>query len=170
MKQTILTTLVVLFAIAVAVSLRGDRRKPVDEVRPSGLTSLPSVARNDLVSAEAVITFPSGYTFTAAVADTDVERAQGLSYRPFPQSMLFVFDVPTQPSFWMKDMNFALDLIWLTEGKVVGIVENVEPEYPAKTFYTPAVPIDMALEVPSGTVKKAGLHVGDALDITFKRQ
>lgn len=119
---------------------------------------------------QAAITFPSGLILLAAVADTDIERAQGLSYRPFPQAMLFVFDEPTQPSFWMKDMNFSIDIIWMRGSQVVGIVENAEPEHPATTLYASNEPIDMALEVPSGTVKETGLHVGDALDITFKRQ
>ena len=53
------------------------------------------------------------------VADTPQERAVGLSgYPGLPEDagMLFVFPEPRQPSFWMKGMEFALDLIWIRDG------------------------------------------------------
>lgn len=117
-----------------------------------------------------LIEFPAGHRLMADLADTQFERAQGLSYRPNPQSMLFVFDNQEQPSFWMKDMNFAIDIIWLREGTVVGFEQNAQPEYPPKTFYTPKGLIDMVLEVPAGEVEANELHMGDRLDITFKQK
>ena len=53
------------------------------------------------------------------VADTPQERAAGLSgYPGLPEDagMLFVFPEPRQPSFWMKGMEFALDLVWIRDG------------------------------------------------------
>src|SRR3989344_9082121 len=50
------------------------------------------------------------------VADSEVERAQGLSGRKVlaeQTGILFVFPTAEQHAFWMKDMNFALDIIWL---------------------------------------------------------
>jgi uncharacterized membrane protein (UPF0127 family) len=71
-----------------------------------------------------------------SVADTWPERIEGLSNTPYlPEHVvkLFVFDSPGLHSFWMKEMNYSIDIIWLSkEGEVVHIVEGAAPEsYPA---------------------------------------
>ena len=60
------------------------------------------------------------------VVDTDNARKLGLSYRPSLENnrgMLFDFTNTTdkRPSFWMKDMRFSIDIIWINNGTVVGI-------------------------------------------------
>ena len=55
-------------------------------------------------------------TFIVEIADNDEERVRGLSLRePIEanRGMLFIFDVSGNYSFWMKDMLFALDIIWI---------------------------------------------------------
>ena len=67
------------------------------------------------------------------VADTPQERAAGLSgYAGLPEDagMLFVFPEPRQPSFWMKGMKFAIDIIWIADGTVVQIDASVSPPPP----------------------------------------
>ena len=67
------------------------------------------------------------------VADTPQERAAGLSgYPGLPENvgMLFVFPEPRQPSFWMKGMEFSLDLVWIRDGIVVQIDASVPPPPP----------------------------------------
>lgn len=108
--------------------------------------------------------------FTVEVADTDTQRKQGLSNRSSlgkARGMLFVFDRPAQYTFWMQDMNFALDFIWIRGGKVVELTTNVAP--PAQTgseprVITPAVKIDQVLEVTGATVDKYGIKVGDLVE------
>ena len=59
-----------------------------------------------------------GKTLQVDLALTDEEKARGLSGRESldeDEGMLFVFDVPGNYGFWMKDMNFAIDIIWLNE-------------------------------------------------------
>ena len=44
------------------------------------------------------------------------------------EAMFFVFDKPEKHSFWMKDMNFPIDIIWLdSTDKVVHIEQNLQP-------------------------------------------
>jgi uncharacterized membrane protein (UPF0127 family) len=107
------------------------------------------------------------------LASTDTERELGLSNRdsmPQNQGMLFVFDHPASYGFWMKDMRFSLDLIWIREGKVIEITQNVspEPEKPTEllTIYKPANPADSVLEVNAGWAAKNGIKVGDSTSLT----
>lgn len=64
-------------------------------------------------------------------ADSSSERAQGLSGRTGlkPKTgMLFVFDRPDKQCFWMKDMQFPIDMIWADSNKkIIKIEKNVSP-------------------------------------------
>jgi len=49
--------------------------------------------------------------------------------------MLFVFEEPKIRSFWMKDMSFPIDIIWVDEGlEIVGIEKRISPNTYPKTF------------------------------------
>ncbi len=102
-------------------------------------------------------------SFDVAIADTEILREQGLSFTESlgeQEGMLFVFETPEVQSFWMKDMNYPLDIIWIDSTKhIVGFNENVSPDSYPQTFSS-AIPILYALEVHSGTVKKLGLESG----------
>jgi uncharacterized membrane protein (UPF0127 family) len=89
------------------------------------------------------------------IADSDTLRHQGLSGKDAlkeNQGMLFVFEKSDQHSFWMKNMNFPIDIIWFSESRaVVDTVENIPPEgnYP-KIIYKPKEAAMYALEVSAG--------------------
>lgn len=113
-----------------------------------------------------------GKVFTTEVADTMLSRTRGLSGRdslPDGGGMLFVFPTSTGSGFWMKDMKFPIDIVWIRGEKVVGFAENMQPE-PGKTMwslkiYYPPEYVDMVLEINAGAVKKYGLRVGDMVNI-----
>ncbi len=115
------------------------------------------------------ITLPDGFKITAELAVTDEQRQQGLMYRQGmkeDQGMLFVFETEDIYSFWMKNMLFSLDMLWLDSNRrVVHIEENVPPcaSEPCPS-YEPARPARYVLELVSGSVKKHGLKLGDRLD------
>ncbi|OGZ33897.1 MAG: hypothetical protein A2Y98_03465 [Candidatus Portnoybacteria bacterium RBG_19FT_COMBO_36_7] len=101
------------------------------------------------------------------VADTAQKQVQGLSGRsslPENQGMLFIFDRPDHYSFWMKEMNFTLDFIWISGRQIVQINENIQPQdyQPPKTL-TPNEKVDMVLEVNAGLVQKMNIKVGDKI-------
>ena len=110
-------------------------------------------------------------SFDVEVATTMVEQACGLSGREGlgdNQGMFFVFGSGSTQSFWMKDMTFALDMIWISGGKVAGIAQNVPPPQPHAMLwqlkiYTSPPNVDKVLEVNAGTVAKNGIQVGDAV-------
>ena len=98
------------------------------------------------------------------IADTPAKRTQGLSgvvSLPENNGMLFVFDESHIPAFWMYDMNFALDFIWIHNNTVVDITENVPPPAPNATkqqlpTYSPNAPVNMVLELNAGWVARNG--------------
>lgn len=100
------------------------------------------------------------------IADTPSARQQGLSGRPrlaATAGMLFVFDTPAPQCMWMKNMNFALDIIWLNESKkIVKIQEDVKPETYPMAFCSD-VPTKYVIEVNAGIVRRAGLKTGQIL-------
>ena len=98
------------------------------------------------------------------IADTPTKRTQGLSGRqslPQNSGMLFIFDIPYIPSFWMYNMNFALDFLWIRDNTIVDITENVPPPVAGTPdnelpLYSPNAPVDMALELNAGWVARNG--------------
>jgi uncharacterized membrane protein (UPF0127 family) len=113
--------------------------------------------------------FVSGKKIQVEVADTDFKRVQGLSGRKKlknDQGMLFVFETPGIYSFWMQDMKFDLDLIWVKDKKIIGITANVPHPLSSNInlpLYSPPEPIDAVLEVNAGWSKKNGINVGDKI-------
>ena len=107
--------------------------------------------------------------FDVEMATTMAEQSCGLSGRTGlgeGQGMIFLFGSGSTQNFWMKDMNFALDMIWISGNQVVGFAQDVPP--PAQgaqlwelKIYTSPPNVDKVLEVPAGTVAKDGIQVGD---------
>lgn len=102
--------------------------------------------------------------FTTRVAKTAEQREKGLSdTRELrqDQAMLLVFDRDDKWSVWMKDMNYAIDIVWLNKDKeVVYIVKNAPPEsYPYESF-VPKREARYVLELTSGTVDKKAIKIG----------
>jgi len=113
----------------------------------------------------------SGTTQIAvSIADTTTEREQGLSGTaelPTGAGKLFVFEQPGTYGFWMKDMNYSIDIIWLDEYiNIISITEYVSPETYPEVFY-PNSPIVYALEVPAGFSTAKGLKRGQSF--TFQK-
>src|ERR1035437_4937756 len=79
-----------------------------------------------------------GQNIKVDLALTGVEQEQGLSGRTSlknDEGMLFVFNTSGKYSFWMKDMNFAIDMIWISEDlRIVYIKKDARPESFPETF------------------------------------
>jgi uncharacterized membrane protein (UPF0127 family) len=107
------------------------------------------------------------------IADTQEERAKGLGGRQSLASdsgMLFVFPKADQYTFWMKGLSFPLDMIWLSNKRVIDIMKNVPPPTANQSDadlprYKPLEPADMILEVNAGFVDQHNIKVGDTVEI-----
>ena len=114
--------------------------------------------------------------FDARIADTATRREKGLSgteHLGKNEAMLFTFPTATQQSFWMVDMHYAIDIIWLRDGKIVDIASRVPPPdtgtFPVDLpIYTPRLPSDAVVEVVAGTADRLGITIGDSVQIGSK--
>ena len=80
--------------------------------------------------------------------------------------MIFIFDPPTKPSFWMKGMKFPLDFIWMRDDKVVDLSEHIAAPLSAMSdnqlpIISPNVEIDAVIEVNAGFVEYNKINIGD---------
>jgi uncharacterized protein len=94
------------------------------------------------------------------------EREIGLSEAKSISSdrgMLFLFDKSDYYPFWMKNMKFSIDIIYINNDTIVTIKENAQTlknnENPI--IYTPTEPADKVLEIQSGLSKKYNFKNGD---------
>lgn len=102
------------------------------------------------------------------VAKTKTEKEKGLSYRQtLANNHGMVFDFTNQQpqlyGFWMKEMRFPLDFIWVRNYTVIGITSNVSiPTSNSElTHYFPPSPVDIVIEVNAGWTEKNHIQIGD---------
>ena len=103
--------------------------------------------------------------FTVEVADDDGERAQGLMHREKLASaagMLFWYDTPSAPAFWMRNTLIPLDMIFLdAKGRVVHVHENARPLDETPISGGPGV--QAVLEINGGFAGRLGIAPGTEL-------
>src|SRR3989344_1119926 len=103
-------------------------------------------------------------TIQLEIADTSASRTMGLSgktHLPSGSGMLFVFDHPDYYTFWMKDMKFPIDIIWIDENRqIVHIEKEVAPETYPKSF-RPSRKSLYVLEVEAGLVRENNISIGN---------
>jgi uncharacterized membrane protein (UPF0127 family) len=104
----------------------------------------------------------------ASVADSPTERQLGLSRTTsLPEDVvkLFVFPYADLWSFWMKEMLYSIDIIWLdAAGTIVHIEANVAPEtYP--TSFAPSARAQFVIETNAGFAAAQNLRVGDVVTL-----
>ena len=100
------------------------------------------------------------------VARSPAERELGLGGRKGLASstgMLFVFDINGDYGFWMKDMQFDIDIVWIDENKrIVHVESNVlANSYPQ--VFRPTTPALYVLELPAGFVLQHKIALGDSV-------
>ncbi len=110
-----------------------------------------------------------GAAFNLEVVNSREDMYLGLSGRESLCSscgMLFVFPDSTSRSFVMRNMNFPLDIIFISQGRIIKIYENLPPEgaFPVN-FYNSDAPADVVLEINGGLANRLGLRVGDRLSL-----
>jgi uncharacterized membrane protein (UPF0127 family) len=101
-----------------------------------------------------------------------VDTSLGLGYRERlapGTGMLFLFEGPAPRTFWMRGMQFCIDIVWIENSVIQGAAESVCPE-PAGTAdadlpsYVSPVPVTYVLEVPAGWLDAYGLEAGTLVE------
>ncbi len=104
----------------------------------------------------------AGQVFRVEIADSAEEKKLGLGGRKNICSgcgMLFIFSESGRHSFWMKDMEFPLDILWLEKGSIVEMEKNIPAD--SKEIFSPVGYSDQVLELEAGTVDRLGIGKGD---------
>jgi uncharacterized membrane protein (UPF0127 family) len=117
---------------------------------------------------------PDGFAVSSELAVTDEERQRGLMFREKlnpDQGMLFLFAEEGAHSFWMKNMRFAIDILWLDKGKRIVHIEPKAPPCPAEPCpsYDPGAMAMYVLELDGGAAQKHGLKLHDRLDFILPK-
>ncbi len=132
----------------------------------AGLSYIFFTSRANPILSELVI---GDQTVHVYVADTDAERELGLSGRERlapDEGMLFVFPIEGKFSFWMKDMKFPIDILWLSnDGTVIYIEENVSPDSYPEQFAPKSGLARYVLELPAGFASAHEIGVGDKAEL-----
>lgn len=154
------TSSVVLLVMVFVVGMYGYRclSEKVCEV-----DAIDKIVRHDLT-----ILMPKG-ALEVEVADTKSSRELGLSFRKSmrdDEGLLFAFDDPGRYGFWMKDMLFPLDIVWINQnGVVVELQRGLTPESYPRTFIN-ASEASYVLEINKGVAEKFGLYIGSKVKIS----
>ena len=114
--------------MGVSGSLHVERRVLFSEERPFVENSYENIKYIKI----------TGQILKVELALTQDEQEKGLSGRKDikeDEGMLFIFKKSSIHNFWMKEMNFPIDIIWIDENfQVIYIEKNTNPESYPESF------------------------------------
>ena len=142
----------------------GAQPTPVPD-QPTPVPGQPGV--QPFLATEAII---FGQSFRIEVADTEEEQTKGLADRDSlaqDSGMLFVFATGAARVFWMKGVNFPLDIIFIDSTRTIVDITTMEPQpfvpdFALRQYQAP--PSIYALEINAGLAEKHGIRVGMLVD------
>ena len=146
---------------------RGLKLPEQDTPQSSSLSNLKKVPDRQQVALQI-----GSQVLSVEVVNSDQSRSLGLSGRNEIGSdgMLFVFPQTSYQQFWMKDMKFPLDFIWIQDGKVVEVMRQIPFPKEHESLsqlprYIPSKPINMMLEVESGKADEWQIQEGTSVTL-----
>jgi len=135
---------------------------------------LPSQVEHEVVEFSRDTIMIDDIELTVQLADTEHRRADGLMFQeelPYDEGMLFVFDDSKKRTFWMGNMEFSLDIIWIDSQRNVVHIDNNVP--PCETTETKACPrydsggkdVKYVLEVTAGFVDEFNITEDSKIEL-----
>lgn len=107
----------------------------------------------------------NNHKIVVEIADTEEKRAKGLSGRENlcdNCGMLFIFDKAGKYNFWMKDMQFPLDFIFINGDEVADVKQNISPDTYPEIISSNQV-FDKVLEVNAKYIEKNNITIGQKI-------
>ncbi len=149
-----------LAGVLVAITLGCQSPAPA----PPSSRSAPPVETQKM----ARVLLPDGSHIDVEIAADYETRRLGLMFRdalPVGRGMLFLFRDSGYRPFWMKDVRFPIDIIWIDEGRRIVHIERAVPPCQADPCpnYPPGKPSRYVLELPAGDAAARGMKLGDVL-------
>ena len=157
---------IIVLIISLTFLLPNFTEKPA----PPDLTGIPITPVETAFKSQGLLSFssPGGKVLTAIeleIVDGDIDRQIGMMYREEMaenQGMLFIFDNEKPRSFWMKNTEIPLDIIFVnTAYEIVTISKYAESL--AQVHYTSEEPSRYVVEVNAGFTDKFGISTGDKI-------
>ncbi len=150
MRKAIGVTLAPAAILLLALACAGERESPA----------------SDYPTAEVTIGI---HRVQVEVADTPERMSRGLSGRASlaeGRGMIFPYARADHHGFWMYDMHFDIDMVWIRGGRIVDVTPRARHDPPGELpVHRPGVPADLVLEVPAGTAEKLGWKIGDRVTV-----
>jgi hypothetical protein len=136
------------------------------------LTSFFSIYSNNPPLAKGQVKV-SGKVINVYLAQTPEEQSNGLSgweKLSENQGMLFVFKDKRYRDFWMQNMKFPIDIIWINDDKIVDITKNAS--IPSNLNNIPLFhsieEVNYVLEVKAGYADDNNIKIKDLVEINSK--
>lgn len=137
---------------------------------PQGSARPTASATKDILR----IVGPNGTTKTELaieIADEKEERSKGLGFRESlatDSGMLFIHEEPQKYTYWMKGMQFPIDIMWVSGDIIADIIPNVPQPIEGQgddtlERYAPTVEVDKVLETNAGFVIQYNIQKGDKI-------
>ncbi len=162
-KKKLIWSLVVLVFILGILKINFEKKNVTSLGINNQIETQRDVFKDEIIKKRISI-YNKDFNITSYVAESVGEKTRGLSVfdsLDYNESMLFVFNNSDFHPFWMKDMNFPIDIIWLNEDKeIVFIKQNAKPKDFPKT-YMPTKKNMYTIEFKEGFVSKNNLEIGD---------
>ncbi len=161
----IFSTLSFLFAMFVAVTLGYQVYSLAAQVGQKDRSNIGNIIKRNQPKAATSEIEINGFKLDVELADTTAKRTEGLMNRASlgaNSGMLFVFPRSGVYSFWMKNTNLSLDIIWIDEGLRVVHVEEYVPRCLELVCpkYTPASDALYVLETNAGWARRSNVVIG----------
>ena len=122
-----------------------------------------NAASSQALTPVTITTSGASHVFRVELARTEAEQERGLMYRPSVPAdggMLFPFAIPRVASFWMKNTQVPLDMLFIrTDGSIARIAANTVPL--SLTPVTAGEPVGAVLEIAGGRAAELGIEEGD---------
>ncbi|PIQ67410.1 hypothetical protein COY25_00020 [Candidatus Uhrbacteria bacterium CG_4_10_14_0_2_um_filter_41_7] len=121
------------------------------------LSSSPKTTKTMKVAGENILVY---------VASDPIQQTRGLSGTKIEtlgaDGMVFLFKNKEERTFWMKDMNYDLDIVWIANDKVVKMERNIPAPHGEEPQRMKSMPysVDTVLELPAGGIDKFGIVPG----------
>ncbi len=158
-KKRIIFVLIFLVIFLVLSYIFFNYNNQQTEYKDGDIVSLEIRGENNSLKAE----------FLAELSLSNKSHYLGLSNRESlddNMTMLFIFKDKAKRTFVMRDMDFSLDIIFLSDNKIIDIYKNLEPEgHEPKNHYLSSNLSDMVLEVNAGLAEKYNLKINDYIMI-----
>ena len=130
----------------------------------------PAMACTAPAASESTVTI-RGRALPVEIVRTSEAQARGLGGREsleWDRGMLFPYEESGFPVFWMHDMRFDIDIVWIRDERIVSIAHRVPhpPDPRAEPVRVrPPELVNMVLEVPAGYARARGWARGDRAEV-----